>query len=169
MADTYLLEDVLARGLKIIFCGTALGHESLRQKAYYAHPGNQFWPVLHRIGLTPHQFSPHHYKHLLAYGIGLTDLCKTTSGNDNDLPNNAFDVASLKAKIEFTQPDYLAFTSKTAGAAYLRRPVGQVDYGLQAESIGRTQIFILSSTSGQARRWWREDIWQNFANNILSG
>jgi len=51
-----ILPDVLKPGLKVVFCGTAAGNRSAKIKAYYAGRDNQFWAVLHRIGLTPRQF-----------------------------------------------------------------------------------------------------------------
>jgi len=47
-----VLPDMLAPGLRIVFCGTAVGSASARRRAYYASPGNSFWPTLFRVGLT---------------------------------------------------------------------------------------------------------------------
>lgn len=163
MSQNYLIEDVLEPGLRIVFCGTALGAESARQRAYYAKAGNQFWPVLARVGITPKQLQPQEYHTMPSYGLGLTDLCKTASGNDDELPDGAFDAASLHQKILIYQPKILAFTSKNAASGYLGKPVGKLSYGLQSERIGNTQLFILSSTSGQARRWWCEEVWEALA------
>jgi len=163
---TMLVPDVLEPNLKAVFCGTALGHESARQRAYYAHPGNAFWKALHRIGLTPEQVSPQDYPQVTRYGIGLTDMCKHASGNDHELPEHAFDADALEEKIRRAQPEILAFTSKNAAAAYLQRPVGRIPYGWQDATIGRTRLYVLSSPSGQARRWWREDIWQALADAV---
>jgi TDG/mug DNA glycosylase family protein len=38
-----VLPDVLKPGLKVVFCGTAVGNKSARASAYYAGRGNQFW------------------------------------------------------------------------------------------------------------------------------
>jgi len=48
-----ILPDVLEPGLHVVFCGTQAGSASARRGAYYAGPGNKFWPVLHEIGLVP--------------------------------------------------------------------------------------------------------------------
>lgn len=162
--STYLVPDVLPPGLALVFCGTALGHESARQKAYYAHPGNQFWRALHRTGLTPRLLKPQEYATLPQFGIGLTDLCKLHSGNDHELPENAFDAAALKEKLRTCRPRLLAFTSKNAASGFLARPVSRITYGLQSETFEGTQLFVLPSPSGQARRWWREEVWQALAS-----
>ena len=160
MTTNYLLEDVLCHGLNIVFCGTALGKESLKQKVYYAKKGNQFWPTLARVGLTPRELSPHEYPLMPDFGYGLTDICKIAFGNDSELPTTAFDAQAFEQKIMHYQPNILAFTSKRAASEYLGKPVGRVDYGLQQETIGKTRLYVLSSPSGLARRWWREDVWE---------
>jgi uracil DNA glycosylase superfamily protein len=48
-----VLPDVLAPGLRVVFCGYAPGTASARTGAYYAGPGNRFWITLREVGLTP--------------------------------------------------------------------------------------------------------------------
>jgi hypothetical protein len=43
-----------------------------------------------------------------------------------------------------------------------------VEYGLQAERLGDTQFFALCSTSGRARRFWREEVWEELASSVSS-
>ncbi len=47
-----VLPDLLAPDLDIVFCGTAVGTASARRGAYYAGPGNAFWPTLFKVGLS---------------------------------------------------------------------------------------------------------------------
>ena len=83
-----VLPDVLKPGLRVVFCGTAVGSKSARAGAYYAGRGNQFWSVLYRVGLTPRQLEPQEFRLLLQYGIGLTDLAKRRSGSDGVLSSS---------------------------------------------------------------------------------
>jgi double-stranded uracil-DNA glycosylase len=166
-ADNHILPDLLRPGLALVFCGTAAGERSAREGAYYAHPGNLFWRALHEAGITPRRFAPSEFPHLLDLGIGLTDLAKRHSGNDAELPRDAFDVPALRAKIEIHQPRLLAFTSKTAARAVLGRPISA--YGLQPERIGRTQVFALPSPSGQARRHWDLEPWRQLGYCLGAG
>ncbi len=152
-----ILPDLLAPNLKIIFCGTAPGTQSARAKAYYAGRGNRFWKTLYEIGLTPRQLMPQEYPELLLYGLGLTDLSKTSFGQDETLSFSNEDRESLKAKIERYQPQILAFTSKNAGQQFLKRPVC---FGLQDAPIGKTKVFVLPSTSGLAIRYWNIQHWK---------
>ena len=51
--NRHLVPDLLAPGLDLVFCGTAPSPASFKARAYYANPGNAFWPTLHAVGLTP--------------------------------------------------------------------------------------------------------------------
>lgn len=160
MADP-VLPDVLGPGLRIVFCGSAAGAASARAGAYYAGPGNRFWPTLHRVGLTPRLLAPAEFRSVLGYGIGLTDLCKTESGSDAGLSRQADDAAALAAKIACHRPAILAFNGKRAARVFLDAEA--LDYGEQELRIGETAIHVLPSTSGAARRWWDESHWQRAA------
>ncbi len=151
-----ILPDLLAPGLRLVFCGTAAGARSAAEGAYYAHPGNLFWRALFRAGLTPHLFAPADFPALLQLGIGLTDLAKRHSGNDAELPRDAFDAGALRRKVRRFRPRLLAFTSKNAARAALGHAV---DYGLQEETFGVTRLFVLPSPSGQARGHWNLQPW----------
>lgn len=162
----HAVPDLLVPGLKVVFCGTALGRVSAERRAYYANPGNFFWRTLHTTGLTPVRMTPHDYAGLLDYGIGLTDLSKGHYGNDTDLPPGALDADALRQKILVFQPDILAFTSKTAAATFLCKSTGAIPLGFQPETVGRTRLYALPSPSGQARIFWDQAVWQALADAV---
>jgi TDG/mug DNA glycosylase family protein len=164
LPDTHLVPDVLAPGLKVVFCGTALGRKSAEQKAYYANPGNVFWRTLHATGLTPEQIKPQDYLRLLDHGLGATDLSKAHYGNDAELPADAFDIEALRRKILHFRPHILAFTSKTGASAFLDRPTGAIPLGFQPDTVGDTRLYVLPSPSGQARIFWDQGVWQALAD-----
>jgi double-stranded uracil-DNA glycosylase len=147
-----VLPDLLRSQLTLVFCGTAPSPVSAARQAYYAHGGNLFWQTLYRIGLTPVRLDPQQYPQLLEFGIGLTDLNKVQSGTDANLDPAAYDVAGLRDKISAFRPRVLAFTSKQGATVFFGR--SKLAYGLQAERIGGTRIWVLPSTSGSARPHW---------------
>ena len=159
----YLVPDLLAANLRLVFCGTAPSQASAAAKAYYARPGNKFWPTLHQVGITPRRFAPHEYPQLLPLGIGLTDLCKLHSGVDAELPVDAFDVAAFRRKLARYQPAMVAFTSKHAAQSALGRAV---NYGRQAEVWGDTRFFVLPSPSGLATRFFDVAVWRELADEL---
>jgi len=163
-----ILPDVLAAHLKIVFCGTAAGNESARQRAYYAHPGNKFWRTLYQIGLTPHQLRPSEFATVINYDIGLTDLAKFVSGGDDQLQAGDFDVPALEHKLLPFKPRVLAFTSKNAGSIFYHSR--KIALGRQPELFGNTTVFVLPSPSGLAIRSWDVRHWQaaaDFARSLL--
>lgn len=155
-----VLPDILASGLAIVFCGSAVGRVSALRGAYYAGPGNAFWPTLAAVGLTPRQLAPEEYNSITKYGLGLTDLAKIVSGSDHVLTKGHFDREGLRGKVLRYRPRILAFTSKRAVEEFLRHPV---DYGLLRERVGETAVFVLPSPSGAARRYWDPKHWRELA------
>jgi len=155
-----VLPDLLRPGLRLVFCGTAAGHVSARRGAYYAGPGNRFWPMLAATGLTPRLFRPEEFPSLIELGIGLTDIAKSASGPDRAIPIRAEDAAELGAKIEAHGPAILAFNGKCAAGRFFGT---RTAYGWQAATIGRTRLFVLPSTSGAARGFWDEAPWRELA------
>jgi double-stranded uracil-DNA glycosylase len=161
-----VLDDLLSASLQVVFCGTAAGTASAKAGAYYAHQQNKFWKILHETKLTSELLQPRQYRDLLNYRIGLTDLVKTHFGMDHQLPFSRLGEISrarLRASILECRPEFLAFTSKTAGQKFLG---GNRDYGEQIELIADTRIWILPSTSGAANGSWRPEIWHRFAERV---
>lgn len=152
-----ILPDVLAPGLRVVFCGVAAGRVSAAKRAYYAGPGNMFWPMLHKTGLTPRLFAPHEYPGVLALGIGLTDVCKTAFGADHELARDAFDAAGFLRKMALYRPKAIAFDGKFAAKMALGRKT--VPYGRLDEDLSGAAVFVLPSPSGRARRFWDERAW----------
>jgi TDG/mug DNA glycosylase family protein len=162
-ANQHILPDVLVPNLRVVFCGTAAGTRSAREGAYYAHPGNYFWRTLFEVGLTPRRLSPHEFPRVLGYGIGLTDLAKLHFGADHELPYDAFDAAALTRKLARYKPRIVAFTSKNAACGYFGRVLA---YGEQPERIAQSRVFVLTSPSGQARRFWDIRPWRQLAEAV---
>ncbi|UEM05029.1 mismatch-specific DNA-glycosylase [Skermanella rosea] len=159
-----ILPDVLAPDLDLVLCGTAPSRASKEAAAYYAKPGNRFWPTLHLVGLTPRLLKPHEYPEVTRYGLGLTDLCKTEWGSDQELTKHCFDVSGFVAKIDRYRPAAVAFDSKNAGKTFFRRAA--VQYGLQEETLFGAAIFIVPSPSGRARSHWDTAPWQELGEFV---
>ena len=155
-----VLPDVLGPKLLIVFCGTGVGTRSAQTRSYYARRGNRFWPSLYRTGLTRRVLQPKQFRQLLNFRLGLTDLAKSSIGNDPSLSLNDFDRVALKRKIVRWHPRIVAFTGKCAAEEYLRRKVG---YGLMRERLGQTRFFVLPSPSGSASRYWDESRWHELS------
>lgn len=155
-----MLPDVLTQNLSVVFCGTAVGEASAQRGAYYAGPGNRFWPTLHEVGFTPRKLEPEQFAAIVEYGLGLTDLAKGIAGADSVLRDEHFDRQGLQQKMLRFRPMFLAFTSKRAAEEYLGFAS---PYGLLPQVIEQTKLFVLPSPSGAARKHWSVEPWKELA------
>ena len=163
-----VLPDLLPVGVHLIFCGSAAGTVSAKKQAYYAGPGNKFWPTLFEIGLTPRLFLPDEYHLLTSCGIGLTDMAKHVFGSDASLPKSADDPQRVYEVVGNAAPKALAFVGKRSAQVFFKAHFGlkNMAYGLQQQTVGDTKIFVLPSPSGLAVRYWNVSNWQALAAYI---
>ena len=159
-----VLPDLLMLGLRLVICGSAAGTASAAKGAYYAGPGNKFWPILAETGLTPRLLRPEEFGLLPGFGVGLTDLAKHASGPDTAIKRRDYDAAGLAARIRACRPGVLAFNGKRAAATFLGRQVG---FGVQPDLPDFPPIFVLPSTSGLASGHWEPAHWHRLAACVL--
>ena len=157
------LPDVLGPNLDLVFVGTAAGRKSAELRAYYAHPGNRFWRVIHEVGITPRLLSPHEYPEMLSLGIGFTDMSKVGVGNDSDIKRHQFDVPRFEARMKEMRPRAIAFTSKKAASVWSGKSTGKIALGRQAPIPDFPQVFVMCSPSGLATGYWSLDPWRELA------
>jgi TDG/mug DNA glycosylase family protein len=155
-----VLPDVLVPGLDLVFCGNAAGKVSARRGAYYAGPGNLFWPTLQEVGLTPVRLAPEEFRRMPEFGLGLTDVCKVRFGSDAEVGTAGHDATRLEKAVTRVASRRLAFVGKQAAKVALRHPV---EYGLQSEPFAGAEVWVLPSPSGLARRFWSVEPWQELA------
>lgn len=160
-----VLPDVLVPGLDAVFCGNAAGKVSARRGAYYAGPGNKFWPALHEVGLTPVLLAPEEFRRVPEFGLGLTDACKTRFGSDAEVGTAGHDARRVEEAIVRVAPAHLAFVGKRAAQTVLGHPV---DYGLQADRFAGAHTWVLPSPSGLARRFWSIEPWRELAAAVAA-
>jgi TDG/mug DNA glycosylase family protein len=161
-----VLPDMLEPGLLLVLCGTGAGRKSAEVGAYYAKPGNRFWPTLYEVRLTPRLLKPLEYRDVLKFGIGLTDIAKDHVGQDDAIDLALVDAGALAARISACAPAIMAFTSKNAASLCLGKPTGRIDYGFQPENIGPTRLFVLTSPSGAAGSNWSIEPWRMLARAV---
>jgi TDG/mug DNA glycosylase family protein len=138
--------DVLAPGLRIVFCGINPGRASAAAGAHFANPRNDFWRLLHDAGFTPRLYDPSEQHDLLELGIGLTNAADRTTRGSGDL--RAGDFAGSAERLEKLardlRPGMIAFVGKAGyQGAFRERPA----LGLQERRLGDTPLFVLPSTS----------------------
>jgi TDG/mug DNA glycosylase family protein len=143
-----ILPDYLATDLVILFVGTAASDISADKGHYYANPSNRFWQLLFHAGLTKHLLSAEEDSTIIEFGLGLTDVVKTQhSGDDTKLLKRHIIAGRrpLRQKIQQYAPKIVCFTSKNAFHTYFGYRAQS--FGLQAETLGRSRIFVTPSPS----------------------
>ena len=148
------IQDVLAPGLAVIFCGINPGHWSARAGAPFANPRNDFWRLLHDAGFTPRLLAPEEAAELPPLGIGLTNAARRTTRGSSDLRKADFEGAAerLAEIARSISPDVIGFVGKVAYTGTLGE---RCELGLQERRLGDTSLFVLPSTSpaNAAVRW----------------
>ena len=139
--------DVLAPGLRCVFCGINPGRRSAAAGAHFANPRNDFWRLLADSGLTPRVLDPSEQWELPALGYGLTNAAYRTTKGSGDLRRTDFagGAERLERLAAELRPGAIAFVGKAAyqGAFGLARS----ELGLQKRTLGETRLFVLPSTS----------------------
>jgi TDG/mug DNA glycosylase family protein len=166
VTEPTIIDDVLAPGLAVVFCGMAAGPKSAREKTPYVGPNNKFWPTLKQIGLIPADFRPQDFRRLPALGIGLTDVAKTQWGVDSKIAVTARDVTRLRGSLRKARPRLIAFVGKTAASHFFGCATKDLVLGRQPEAWEGATVFVLSSTSARAHPHWRPECWHALASLI---
>jgi double-stranded uracil-DNA glycosylase len=138
--------DVLALGLRAIFCGINPGRWSAAAGAHFANPRNDFWRLLRDAEFTPRLLGPDEQFELPAFGYGLTNAASRTTSGSGDLRRGDFAGAEerLAALAEELRPGWIAFVGKEAyRGVFNERP----ELGAQERRLGDTRLFVLPSTS----------------------
>lgn len=142
------LRDVIAPGLKVLFCGINPGLYSGATGHHFARPGNRFWPALHAAGFTPRPFRPSEQALLVGYGYGITNLVGRTTATADELSPEEFVAGRrrLLAKLRRYRPQTVAFLGVGAYRHAFERP--RATLGLQAERLADARVWLLPNPSG---------------------
>lgn len=146
-----MVEDILAPGLRVVFCGINLGLSSAEKGFPFAHPANRFWKVIHQAGFTDRQLKPQEAQLLLDYRCGVTKLVDRPTVQANEVTKLELHAGGRKLieKIEDYQPQALAILGKQAYEQGFSQRGTQ--WGKQTHTIGATQIWVLPNPSGLSR------------------
>ena len=147
-AEGKTLEDVIAPGLRVLFCGINPGLYSGATGHHFARPGNRFWPTLHNAGFTPRLLDPSEERLLLGWGYGITNFVERATATAAEL--GAAELAEggrrLEEKIRRYAPGMLAVLGITAYRSAFRH--SKAALGSQPEGIGGARVWVLPNPSG---------------------
>jgi double-stranded uracil-DNA glycosylase len=140
--------DLIAPGLKVLFCGINPSLYSSVVGHHFARPGNRFWPAIHAAGFTERLLSPFEEEEFLAHGYGITNLVEraTAGANDLELAELLAGPQGLERKAHRYRPAFVAILGiETYRRAFGRR---QATLGRQPEAIGHSTLWVLPNPSG---------------------
>jgi TDG/mug DNA glycosylase family protein len=152
------IPDVIAPGLRVLFCGINPGLYSGAVGHHFARPGNRFWKVLHRAGFTDRELSPFEDQALLDVGVGVTNLVSRTTATAAELdPAELRRGASrLARKVGRYRPGLVAFAGMGAYRTAFRRP--RAALGRQPEALSGAGIWLLPNPSGAQAAYQLDDL-----------
>ena len=157
------IPDVLAPGLRVLFCGINPSLYSAAVGHHFARPGNRFWPVLHASGFTERLYSPLEDRLLLERGCGVTNLADAATATADELSDEELVAGAgrLVRKVRRYRPAVVAILGITA----YRIAFGKKDaaLGRQPDRIGPSTAWVLPNPSGLNAHYQLADLAGVFA------
>jgi TDG/mug DNA glycosylase family protein len=143
-----VVEDVIAPGLRVLFCGINPGLHTALSGHHFAGPGNRFWPALHASGFTERRLRPVEERSLLERGLGITNVVPRATAAAAELRPGEYEAGgrALERKVLEYRPGFLAVLGIGAYRTAFRRPRATI--GPQPETIGTTRLWVLPNPSG---------------------
>src|ERR1044071_3377448 len=147
-AKDRLVADVIAKDLKVLFCGINPGLYTAAVGHHFARPGNRFWPALYGGGFTDRLVSPFEERELLKSGYGITNIVARATATADELTAAELTQGGqqLLAKIATYQPRVVAILGISAYRAAFQQPKAKL--GEQSEKLNGAMIWILPNPSG---------------------
>ena len=140
--------DVIAPGLRVLFCGINPGLYTAAVGHHFARPGNRFWPALHQSGFTNRLLSPFEEHELLKSGLGISNVVARATAAAAELSPEDFVKGGriLKSKLRRFQPRVVAILGVGAYRMAFARPHAAI--GEQNEAIAGARVWVLPNPSG---------------------
>ncbi|GAB2960124.1 G/U mismatch-specific DNA glycosylase [Streptomyces heilongjiangensis] len=157
------MPDVVADGLRVLFCGINPGLMTAATGHHFARPGNRFWPVLHLSGFTPRLLRPSEQGELPSFGLGITNVVARATARADELTAEEYVEGGrlLTAKVERLRPRWLAVVGVTAyRAAFGDR---RATIGPQDRTIGASRVWVLPNPSGLNAHWTATTMAEEYA------
>ena len=155
--------DLIAPGLRVLFCGINPGLYSGAVGHHFARPGNRFWPVLFAAGFTDRLLTPYEERHLLDFGYGITNIVNMATAQASELKAAALQKGAkrLERNALAFRPGAVAVLGIDAYRKAFDRP--RATHGRQAEKIGDSILWVLPNPSGINASYQMADLVRLFA------
>lgn len=147
-AQDRTVRDVIAAGLRVLFCGINPGLYSGATGHHFARPGNRFWPTLYQAGFTPRLLDPSEERELLDLGYGITNLVPRATATADELAPAELLAGRrrLETKVKRYQPRAVAVLG--IGAYRMAFQERKATLGLQTRILENAALWVLPNPSG---------------------
>jgi double-stranded uracil-DNA glycosylase len=175
-----VLQDVLAKGLSVVFCGLNPALSAARDGHNFSNRSNRFWQTLHLAGFTDRRLAPEEEFELLRYGCGLTAVVSRATRGADEVSRQDYlkSLPTFEQKMRRYAPRVVAFLGKPALAAMTGST--RLVWGPQTAMIGNSRIWLLPNPSGRNRafttaelvehyRALRENVSEHVAQKLRAG
>ncbi len=152
------VSDIIAPGLKVLFCGINPGLYSAAVNHHFARPGNRFWPALYRSGFTPRLYHPSEENLLLSSKLGITNIVARATASADEISREELEEGGrrLAEKVKSYKPKAVAILGLGVYRSAFHNP--NAGLGLQEEKLGDTPVWVLPNPSGINARYRIEDL-----------
>lgn len=161
-AKNKTVRDVIAPGLRVLFCGINPGLYSGATGYHFARPGNRFWPTLYQAGFTPRLLHPSEQRELLGQGYGITNLVPRATATADELsPTELLQGRKrLQTKVKRYRPGAVA----VLGIGAYRMAFGNrtAVSGLQPNPLAEASLWVLPNPSGLNAHYQLADLVEQF-------
>jgi TDG/mug DNA glycosylase family protein len=157
-AEEKTVRDVIAPGLRVLFCGINPGLYTAAVGHHFARPGNRFWPALYAAGFTERLLSPFEERELLKNGYGVTNVVPRATATADLLTKEEIIQGGkrLTAKVRRYRPSVMAVLGVGAYRTAFNNPVATI--GRQEEMIADTILWVLPNPSGLNAHYQPKDL-----------
>lgn len=142
------LPDIIAPGLRVLFCGINPSLYSAAVGHHFARPGNRFWPTLHQAGFTPRLLLPSEEAQLTQWGCGITSMVARATATAAELrrEEQIEGRAILERTVRRYRPQWVAVVGIGAYRVAFGRPAAGI--GRQEETLAGAGLWVLPNPSG---------------------
>jgi TDG/mug DNA glycosylase family protein len=160
--------DIIAPGLRVLFCGINPGLYSGVTGHHFARPGNRFWPALHAAGFTPRQLAPSEERELLALGYGITNLVARATATADEL--SPAEIVAGGRRLDAVVREYRPASLAVLGIGAYRTAFGQpkASLGRQPKALHGAMVWVLPNPSGLNAHYKLADLAEAYRELLLA-
>ena len=143
------LHDVVAPHLRALFVGINPGLRSAALGHHFAGKGNPFWRLLYAARLVDRPLTFAEERQLLAYGLGITNVCARPSKSAAELTRAelAAGARALERRVRRWRPRTVVLVGLTIYQQIFGRDATP-GAGAKPQTLGGAPLFVVPNPSG---------------------